>query len=223
MNNRFSQTENGWHRRLAAGGLLLVVLLAGIWIGRELAPDADERLPRSTPTQLPTESRAVNGVPVGYLRTKQGAVQAATNFTRVMAAVSDDADAYVAAADTMAASEWAAEARRLAHNGLEFFRERYGTGGSFTFAPVRYRLVSYSDTEATVGVWGVTVASGPKIQGIEESWLTGTLDLVWVSGDWRLAGQTSVTGPTPELLQATESVAAAGLDQFEEYENAPSP
>jgi hypothetical protein len=140
-----------------------------------------------------------------------------------MAAVPADPDSYLAAAETMAAPQYRVEARRLAQNGLEFLQERYGTGGRFSFAPLRYRVDSYSDTEATISVWGVTVAAGPKIEGVEESWLTGTLDLVWVSGDWRLAGQTSETGPTPELLQTTDSASAAILDDFQEYNDAPTP
>jgi len=165
----------------------------------------------------------VNGVPVGYERTEAGAVEAATNFTRVMASVPDDADAYLAAAETMAAPDWKDDARRLAQNGLQFLRDRYGSGGAFTFSPLRYRVVEYSNDSATVAVWGVTVASGPKIRGIEESWLTGTLELVWVSNDWRLADQSSRTGPTPELLQTQDGVSVDALEGFQEYSHAPSP
>lgn len=202
--------------------LLVLALAAGIWMGRESAPDPVP-LPGKAQPESVAEGSEVNGVPVGYPHTEMGAVEAATNFTRVMASVPDDSSAYLAAAETMAAPSYRADARRLAENGLEFLRDRYGTGGRFSFAPLRYRVLSYTGGAAKVSVWGVTVASGPKTEGIEESWLTGTLDLTWVSGDWRLAGQASETGPTPELLQTSDSGGASILDGYQEYENAPTP
>lgn len=210
-----------WRRRSVAALLGLLVLGIGIWIGGALAPDAKNSSPG---TELePDRQTKVNGVPLGYPRTRAGAVEAATNFTMVMASVPDNPDEYIRAAETMAAPEWQTEARRLASNGLEFLVERYGAGGSYTFAPLRYRVDSYTEHQATVSVWGVTVASGPKVAGIEESWLTGTLDLVWTHNDWRLAGQTSMTGPTPELLQTTAESTPADLKDFEEYGDAPRP
>lgn len=207
---------------LAGIVLLALALAAGIWIGRQSVPDSVPVPGEAQPEPGPERSE-LNGVPVGYSQTEMGAVEAATNFTRVMASVPEDSDAYLAAAATMAAPSYRADARRLAENGLEFLRGRYGAGGRFTFAPLRYRVLSYTDTAAKVSVWGVTIASGPKIEGIEESWLTATLELTWVSDDWRLAGQTSETGPTPELLQTSDSGDASILEGYQEYDDAPTP
>lgn len=209
--------------RLVVTILVLLALVAGLWIGRRSAPGPDSPPVTTSPPRSGGERRLVNGVRLGYPRSQEGAVEAATNFTRVMASVSAAREDYVAAVETMAAPDWRMEARRLAENGLDFVQDRYGAGGSFSFAPVRYRVVSYTDSEATIDVWGVTVASGPKIPGIEESWLTGTLDLSWISGDWRLTGQQSETGPTPELVRTKDGVTADALSSFEEYEHAPSP
>lgn len=198
--------------------LVAIALVAGVLVGRALAPERDERDPGAAPHPSEADRVISQGVPLGYPRTEEGAIQAATNFTRVMAAVPDDAEAYLRAAEAMSAPDFRSEARRLAQNGLDFLRERYGQGGKFTFAPVRYRVVSYSDNAATISIWGVTVATGPKVRGLEESWLTGTVDLTWVSDDWRLAGQHSVTGPTPELLHTGDSTDPAALDQFHEYD-----
>lgn len=203
------------------GVAVIVAFLAGLFLGR--GSDSETETPRKAPAPVTSpDEQIVNGVPVGYARTKEGAVEAATNFTRVMASVPDDDDAYLAAAETMAAPDWKEDARRLAQNGLRFLRDRYGDGGSFTFSPLRYRVIDYSDDSASIAVWGVTVASGPKIRGLEESWLTGTLELVWID-DWRLAGQSSETGPTPELLQTQDGVSADALGDFQEYNSAPSP
>lgn len=223
MTRRLSSSASAGFGRWTVVLLLLAVLVVGIWIGRETTTEPAEQPPGRHNSSAPQESRRVNGVPLGFAQTELGAVEAATNFTRAMATVAGDSDAYIAAAETMAAPEWTSEARRLARNGLRFLRERYGATGSLTFTPLRYRVVSFSDTEAEISIWGVTVASGPKIQGIEESWLTGTLNLSWISDDWRLTGQKSEVGPTPELLQATEHLPNNALNGFQEYENAPSP
>ena len=222
MTDRSLDPTRVWRRRLVVGTALALALLVGTWIGRGSAPenDAPPETSRGTPS---TGLQVLNGVPVGYARTEEGAVQAATNFTRVMASIPTDSSGYLAAAETMAAPDFADEALALAENGLEFLRDRYGSGGSFTFAPLRYRVVSYSDSEARIEIWGVTVASGAKIDGLEESWLTGTLNLVWTAGDWRLAAQESVTGPTPELLQTQDGPSFESLENFQEYRHAPSP
>lgn len=226
MDSRLSHPKDSSRYR---GGVLLAVavlvgLLVGLWIGRASAPErGDDHPSESAPDSSSTERRIVNGVPVGYERNESGAVEAATNFTRAMASVTDDAEAYREALKTMAAPQWIRQAEEVADNGLEFLRERYGLGGSFTFSPVRYAVVDYSTTASTIQLWGVTVASGPRVQGIEESWLTATIDLVWVSGDWRVSGQQSTTGPTPELLQPEDATTESSLDGFEEYRYAPAP
>jgi hypothetical protein len=109
------------------------------------------------------------------------------------------------------------EAEELAENGLDFLADRYGEGGSFSFVPARYRVTRYSEEAAAVELWGVTLLSGPKIRGIEESWVTGTIELVWIDGDWRVAGQASEAGPTPELLTTEDSRSVDQLDGFEEF------
>lgn len=225
MDSRLSHPKDSSRYR---GGVLLAVavlvgLLVGLWIGRASAPERDDHPSESAPDSSSTERRIVNGVPVGYERTEAGAVEAATNFTRAMASVTDDAEAYREALKTMAAPQWIGQAEEVAENGLEFLQERYGPGGSFTFSPVRYRVVNYSTTASTIQLWGVTVASGPRVEGIEESWLTATIDLVWISRDWRVSGQQSTTGPTPELLQSEDARTESSLDGFEEYRHAPAP
>jgi hypothetical protein len=62
------------------------------------------------------------------------------------------------------------------------------------------------------------LASGPKIIGIEESWITGTINLQWVGSQWKVAGQSSSGGPTPELLRTDEEKTVTEiLNEFSEY------
>lgn len=185
-----------------------------------MAPDA-QPLDGDTGTS-PRAQEVVNGVPLGYERTEEGAVLAATAFARVMSAASADVDRYRSAMETLAAASWRNRAQELAANGSEFVRDRYGVESSIVFVPIRYRVAEYSADRATIEIWGVTLATGPKVNGMEESWVTGTIQLTW-TGDWRVAGGRSETGPTPELLEAEQSLPFSVLDRFEEYSGAPIP
>jgi hypothetical protein len=123
---------------------------------------------------------------------------------------------------SIAASQWKARAEELAQNGTEFVIERYGEGGAVEFQPVRYRVRSHSSESAVIDIWGVVLGSGPKLNGIEESWITGTVSLVWEGSQWKVSGQSSKGGPTPELLR-TEEQGTVGevLNEFKEYRDAP--
>lgn len=216
-----SERSSGTRLFLTAAGLLLLVLafLIGRWTG------VDERgdpTPRTSVAESEAE-RLINGVPVGYPRSQEGAIEAATNFTRVMASALENPETYREVLLTMASPSWISEAERIAENGLRFFQERYGLGGTSTFSPLRYRVESYSNGRATIQIWGVTVAAGPKVDGIDESWLTGTVDLSWVEGDWRISEQSSEAGPTPELLQSGTDLSTNALEGFKDYPRAPRP
>jgi hypothetical protein len=138
-----------------------------------------------------------------------------------MTGVSGNPDQHRAAMETIAAPEWKERARELADNALAFLRDRY-EDGSASFTPVRYRVADYTEDAAVVEIWGVTLISEPKSDGIDESWVTGTIELRWV-GDWRVVGGGSVIGPTPQLLQTREGAATSVLDDFEGYGYAPFP
>ena len=193
---------------------IAVALLVGILIGRSLAPDEDVAAPESPPSASTPEA-------VEFARTEAGAVEAATEYSKIMASPSRDTSAYLNAVSQIASPAWRERARELANNTISFVDERYGAGGSLEFNPIRYRLRSYSSDEATVDIWGVVLGSGPDATGIEESWITGTVNLVSIGGEWKLSGQTSKGGPTPELLQTDEDASASLiLNQFREYSDA---
>jgi hypothetical protein len=123
-----------------------------------------------------------------------------------------------------AAPGWADRAEELAGNAIAFVNERYGEGGQVSFHPVRYRVVEFSDEEATIDIWGLVLGSGPKLAGIEESWITGTLEIVWINESWKVKGQSSRGGPTPELLKTDgEAAVPEEFEGFEEYEDALRP
>lgn len=197
---------------VAIAGLVLMGL--GFLLGRVLSPDAN---PAPSTTTTPNDAPA----PI-VARDENGAVQAATDFARIMPGPSTDVESYLLAMRDLAAPEWQDRAEELAKNAVAFVQERYGDGGQVEFHPLRYRVQSHSDENAIVDIWGAVLGSGPNLTGIEESWITGTLHLVWVDSQWMITGQSSVGGPTPELLGTDDASSAITLlEDFQEYADAP--
>lgn len=177
-------------------------------VGRATAPDASG--PATSSGQVDQSS--------GTMISRAGAIQAATAFAQVMVGPSGDASAYRDEMESIAAPAWRSRAGELADTSIDFVRTRYGQGGAIEFEPIRYRVRSYSGSEAVIDLWGVILASGPRTEAIEESWITGTVHLVLVDSEWRVAHQSSKGGPTPELLRTEEEVTAAQiLTEFSEY------
>lgn len=195
--------------------ILLLVAIVAFLIGRAASPDVEMNADPPRPTE--------SSEPIAT-RDESGAVEAATLYARIMAGPSADSDKYLADMQSIAADEWKSRAEELAHNGSEFVAERYGDDGSVEFQPVRYRVRSFSDQAAVIDIWGVVLASGSKLGGVEESWITGTVNLVWDGSQWKVSGQSSEGGPTPELLRTDENGSIDEvLADFEEYDDASGP
>ena len=195
--------------------LVLILLLLGVvafLIGQGTSPDAETNVGPPAPTESTAPTTP----------DESSAVRAATLYARIMAGPTADSDEYLADMQSIAADQWKARAEELAHNGSEFVAERYGEDGAVEFQPIRYRVRSFSEQAAVIDIWGVVLASGSKLGGIEESWITGTVNLVWVGSEWKVSGQSSEGGPTPELLRTDEggSVDEVLVD-FKEYDDAP--
>lgn len=213
-------------------GMVVGALVAGVAIGILLGFTLDDGgSDASPPTQAPSTSGPgpadqVNGVPVGYARTEEGAVAAATNFS--LLTTGDelvDLDALTTAMETLASPDWKQEARTQAANGYEFVVDRYGDDADLTGSVLRYDVVDFSADRAVVKLWTVSVASGSKRQNVDEVWGTLTVGLVWTDGDWRVEGNESVPGPAPVDLPtgAPEQSANSLMEEFHEFGGAPIP
>lgn len=200
-------------RRSAVIGVVAIALVAiGFLIGRTLAPienDPGDAEPSPGSWDGRTQSR-----------TEEGALRAATEFARVVSGEIEDPGSYRDAVLAFVAPEWETDARRLVANTLRFVESRYGADAEISFSPIRYRVSEFSDMHAVIDLWGVTVASGSEIRGLEESWITATIRLGWLSNRWFVVDQQSRRGPTPESLGSSDDLEVSELRGFQEYERA---
>lgn len=198
-----------------------VVTLAAFIGGRMTAPEPpgrEDRVPAGGPTVL-TPAATTNHV--ASTPTREGAVTAATTFARIMGSIRSGDTSYIDALVEIAAPDWRDDARRLAENGLDFVQERYGTEGAVTFEPIRYKLVEFDSERATVAIWGVVLSNATG--AMDATWGMGTIDLVFVDGQWRMAGGESTPGPTPHQLKPQDSAPLSTLNGFSEYTDGPQP
>jgi hypothetical protein len=201
----------------------LIVFGAGLAVG--LRSDGNQQggeatTPSTTASRSdPGPSRVVDGVGLGYPRSEAGALAAATEFLEVSggSAVTDQ-DAYRAALETLAAPEWTSRARETGANATSFALERYGEDATVVTTPVAHRVASFSPEAASVELWAVMTAAGPKLKDAEQNWITARLQLRWVEGDWRLSSEDTASGPTPVLLGDSNGGATSVLQDFELYD-----
>jgi hypothetical protein len=182
--------------------------------------------------------RVAHGVGVGYARTREGAVAAAANYTRVLSSglILDEARRR-AAIDTLAAPGARASLQRSFDQAVASMRKGFGLAGAggqaqvlMRATPVGWRIEQYGSGAATVAIWMTSVAGsvggadGPV--PVREGWGTTTVALRWARGDWKLVESTSSDGPVP-IGDVAPPTAASDLigaaREFKEFTYAPGP
>ena len=154
------------------------------------------------PLLVPRPDRTVRGVPVGYPHTTEGAIGAAARYTET--AVGLDAERAAAVGEVAGAPSYRDAARDLTQ-GVVAARSSLGLAqtGPTRGAYLTYQAKAYLVTEATpdrvvVSILGIADGAGPATGGMGRAAPSvASHTLVWVDGDWRLAGEGS---PTPEPL-----------------------
>jgi hypothetical protein len=148
-------------------------------------------------------SSVVAGVPVGYAHTPDGAASAAANYLGALAGPQLlDPPAYDALLRRMTTAEGYAELKRQANAGRPQALQNLGVGGSpapqliVRSAPLGYRIDAYSPGQATVSIWSVGIVGSSTTRPPDASWSTTTITLDW-TGDWRMSGYRTVSGPVP--------------------------
>jgi hypothetical protein len=230
VNDPWAETPPSWGpaRRLLAFTLTLVAVGLGIVLGRMSAP-----LPTSPhiPAQVAGATRMTSDVPVGYGRTRDGAVAAATNYTSVLAGpLILDPTRYRVAEKVIASPSVLA---RLTEEGEQAIAAVDRSAGAITeakhgvrvvirYTPIAYRLTAYDDGHATVSIWGLWLVGVQGTLAPTETWSTRTVVLEWIGGDWKLADSSTSPGPTPRAGQqpAQTSELPPQLSDFKEYAHA---
>ena len=195
--------------RMPAIVALVVALIAAAVTGRLTAPRADAPpVPHPAPATMPPEpgpSRTMAGVPVGYPRTRAGAVAAMAAYGRALAdpriQLDDrrrDAVATAVGTERYAKSLQDAQAvfalRRAGPVGQAL---RPGARAVFLAVPIAYRMLSYDDSTAVIKSWGLAITASDTGLSPQASWGTTTTTAVWEHGDWKVDEVSSKSGPTP--------------------------
>jgi hypothetical protein len=208
------------HSRMPAVVALVVALVAAAGIGRLTAPTGDSLpVPRPAPGAEPSAlgaTRTVAGVPVGYARTREGAVAAMAAYGHVLAdprvQLDDRRRSGVAAAvgteryaQSLRDAETVFAARRAGPVGQAL---RLGARAVFLAVPVAYRIVSYDESTAVIKSWGVAITASDTGLSPQASWGTTTTTAVWERGDWKVDEVSSQPGPAPAGADAPSTALA---------------
>ncbi|HKI66768.1 MAG TPA: hypothetical protein VJ989_05815 [Solirubrobacterales bacterium] len=181
----------------------LIVLLAGLLIGRASAPSSEaiEAPAGSGPT------RVQDGVPVGHARSREGAAAAVASYQRAFAdpailqpGVMRRRLEVVASPDyvrTMLAAN--SPGRERLARGPIGQGIRHGIQTLYAGVPIGYRIESFSPRRARVLTWGFTLLGNASAVEPRAYFGLAHTDLVWLDGDWKIAGTEASFGPTPKL------------------------
>lgn len=192
--------------------IVVVALIAGVLLIRfsgSSAPDqqrpaasANQDAPRATaPSGATGPAGEASGVPVGFSADEPGAIAAgivySTASQRWLYFTDEEIEAAIAEIATPVA------APRLADDvvaDISMAREQLAQSSGriwWLVRPLAWRVDDFRGTEARVSVWTVTILSAAGVAAPQSEFLTVTLDLSWVDGDWRVDGVRDTPGPTP--------------------------
>jgi hypothetical protein len=193
-------------RGIAARVLFTVlVFIVGVLVGRASvaanAPDAAGSQGGKSPT------RTVDGVRIGFPRTRSGAAAAVASYQRAFA------DAAILRASVLrrrievVASPDYAQAmlfanspgrERLAQGAIGLGVE-HGIQTLYVGVPIGYRVESFSPRRARILTWGFTLLGNASAVPARAYFGLTHTDLVWLGGEWRIARTEASFGPTPRL------------------------
>lgn len=239
--------------RLWVGFALTVVVIVAVVIGQggdgrravptgsAAKPAPEARVGAAAPPpplsaagpENPGPRRTEGALPVGFARTEDGAVAAATTYLSTLHGLAlGDAGAREEAVRRMSAPEAPGivdqtlagmafldgvvdEARAALPGARVFLRE----------VPVAYDLSRFDPTRARVEVWSLGVVLIEGRTQATQVWSTNTVELAWDNGDWRLWSWARVPGPVPaaSLDPPTDPAEVlAAIDGWEGYRYVPA-
>jgi hypothetical protein len=214
----------GW---VIPAAVITMAVVVGLVMGRSTAPQQTVQV-RTVPLE-PGSTRVESGVPVGYQHTRQGAIDAATNYVVTLdGPVLLRPDELRRAEDQMAASEYRAELESQTAKAVQALESYYGFNAHaqvgatpvVKLAPVAYRVDGYQPSQATVTIWGVWIFAEEGLLIPQQNWITTQLELKWQAGDWKLSASGTHPGPAPQAVQVPMEQSTplpAELTEFQEY------
>lgn len=245
------------NRRVVLGGMIAGSLLAvGALMVRLAAGGDDGAPPRAAtadaasntasggpgprPTHPPTARTGTEsdgpsaqeaGMPVGFAGTEQGAVAAAMSYAAASQRWLYFTDDEIAAAVAVLATPQAAEQLTVeVTSEIALARGELARSPGrvwWLVRPMATRVEFATATTARVSVWTVTVLSAIEVAVPQAEWLTVSVDLAWLDGDWRVDGVRSTPGPTPMLSPKDEPWTSDrfddGLDGFTRVDTGAEP
>ena len=203
--------------RLPGAAALIVALVAAVVIGRLTAPGADAPpVPHRAPATVPPglgATRTVAGVPVGFARTREGAVAAMAAYGHVLADPRVQLDdrrrgAVAAAVGTSRYARTLRDARAVFASlraGPVGQALRPGARAIFLAVPIGYRMLSYDGSTAVIKAWGVAITASDTGLTPAADWATTTTNAVWEHGDWKVDRVSSTSGPAPDGAGASSA------------------
>lgn len=207
MSGHEAPSRNRW--LLLAAVIVALVLIGALVTNIASNPPADHEV-RETEAVAPTHpvapgtplpSGEAAGMPVGFAPGEHGAVVAAVAYATAPQRWLYFSDDEIRAAIGQIATPAAAD--RLAGDvvaEVAIAREQLGASSGrvwWLVRPLAWELEFHDDNEARVSVWVVTVLSAAEVAAPQSEWMTVTLDLAWVDGDWRIDAVRDAPGPTP--------------------------
>lgn len=191
--------------------VVLVTLVVGVFLvrltgdtssttDRADTPPAAAPHPR-VPARAAGPAGEAGGVPVGFASGKQGAVAAAIAYATASQRWLYFTDDQIQAAVSEIATPSAAP--RLAKDvvaNISMARNQLAQSSGriwWLVRPLAWRVDDFRDSQARVSVWTTTILSAARVAAPQSEFVTVTLDLAWIDGDWRVDGVRDTPGPTP--------------------------
>jgi hypothetical protein len=209
-------------RRIKTGHALvaLALVVVGVVIGWATDGGGSQGVGGGDVSAGAGPTRTVDGIPVGYKRSREGAVAAALNYGRVLARpefVTDPARRRsileaVATPGLVRQYEGADRTASLASLAQTpvYRATREGRPAVWQTVPLGYRVDQYSGDEAEISAWSMAIV-GAGDAAPRASFVVGASRLRWDGGDWKFSGDSgrTVDGPTPALLEDAEPSSSA--------------
>jgi len=204
-------------RRLKTGHLVaaLALVVLGVLIGW-VTDGGDSGGSGQAQSADVGPSRTENGVPVGYERSREGAVAAAVNYDAALARPEfvNEPARRTEILDALATREAARRYQGQDYSSLAqtpvYRATREGKASVWQTTPLGYRVDRYTGDEAHIFAWNMAITGTSETQPLA-SLGTGTSQLRWEDGDWKFAGDVGQgkDGPTPALLDDAKPTPAA--------------